>query len=111
MNIDLKRTIPLFSDSVLVANIIKNKPIDNFQKKGNKDTKKEIQKEGFVTLIFVDSLSQQAISRIVLPKTTAENLEKALRSNLENFGKEEKTPILKKELKDINEPNKNKYFG
>lgn len=92
VNIDLKRTVPVFSDTVLVANVIKNKP--EGEKKKNKENP-----EGFVTLIFVDSVAQQAISRIVMPKTTAENLVKALTTNLENFGKEIKIDSKEKDKK------------
>lgn len=94
VNIDLKRTVPVFSDTVLVANVIKNKPEVEKNKKKNKENP-----EGFVTLIFVDSVAQQAISRIVMPKTTAENLVKALTTNLENFGKEIKIDSKEKDKK------------
>lgn len=111
INIDLKRTVPLFSDSVLVANIIKNRP-ENKEEKG-KDKKSKLKKdpEGFVTLIFVDSIAQQGIARIVLPRTTAENLQEALKTNLENFGKDIKIDL--KDTKDnltLVKPN-NRYFG
>ena len=112
INLDLKRTIPLFSDSVLVANIVKKNPEKN---KGKKSKSKE-EPEGFVTLVFVDALAQQAIARVVLPKITAENLEKALRENLENFGKEpkiEKKLEIKdnKETVDSKQKSNNRYFG
>lgn len=117
INIDLKRTVPLFSDSVLVANIVKNRP-ENKEKHKKGKTKRD--PEGFVTLVFVDSVAQQGIARIVLPRITAENLQEALKTNLENFGKDIKTD--NKESKDKKEksdkkdnlalikPN-NRYFG
>ncbi len=94
VNIDLKRTVPIFSDTVLVANVIKNKPEEEKNKKKNKQNP-----EGFITLIFVDSVAQQAVSRIVMPKITAENLVKALNTNLENFGKDIKLDNKDKEKK------------
>ena len=84
ISIDLKRTVPLFSDSVLVANIVKNRP-ENKDKTTSKKGKTKKDPEGFVTLVFVDSVAQQAIARVVLPRITAENLQEALKTNLENF--------------------------
>jgi hypothetical protein len=101
INLDLKRTIPVFSDSVLVANVIKNRPAEQ-----KKNSKKKENPEGFVTLIFVDSVAQQPVARIVLPKSTAENLETALKTNLENFGKEVK-PDISKDKK----PERKNYLG
>lgn len=116
INIDLKRTVPLFSDSVLVANIVKHRPEDK-DKSNSKKNKTKKDPEGFVTLVFVDSVAQQAIARVVLPKITAENLQEALKTNLENFGKDVK--IENKDKKDKSDkkddltlikPN-NRYFG
>lgn len=119
INIDLKRTIPLFSDSVLVANIVKHRPEEK-DKNNSKKSKTKKEPEGFVTLVFVDSVAQQAIARVVLPKITAENLQEALKTNIENFGKDIKTDNKeskdkkekseKKEDLNLVKPN-NRYFG
>lgn len=104
--IDIKRTIPVFADNVIVANVMKSY---NGEKKGKRKGKRG--KEGQVTLIFVDNLSRSAIARIVLSKSTAESLEKALGESLEKFDKELKGEEKKKIEAPVAEKGKARYLG
>lgn len=102
--IDIKRVIPVFADNVFVANLIKAN-----QKEG-----KLKKKEGHVTLIFIDSLTHQAVSRIVVSKNTAEALLKALDESLKKFDKEiesKESKIKSEIIGDKSEKGKSKYLG
>lgn len=108
--IDIKRTVPLFSDNVVVANLIKSQLTSkDKEKKG-----KKIKKEGHITLIFIDSLTQQAVARIVISKQTAEALQKTLEESLKKFEKEikAKETVKKTKVETIAaEKGKAKYLG
>lgn len=97
VQIDIKRTVPLFADNVIVANLVRNEEA----KKGRK-------KEGHLTLIFVDTLTKQAISRVVVSKQTAEALLKTLDESLKKFDKD-----LSREIKKVKaEPAaRTRYLG
>lgn len=98
--IDIKRVIPIFADNVLVANLIRTKK----EKKGGK--------EGHVTLIFIDTLTQQSVARVVVSKQTAEALQKALEESLKKFDKEMKSKDKSDEKKvKIETTSVNKYLG
>lgn len=104
--IDIKRAIPIFSDNIIVANIIKTEQ----QTQGKK--KKRHGKEGYVTLIFVDNLSHSAIARVVVSRQTAEALQKALDESLKKFDKELKSKEIKNKIETtIAEKGKAKYLG
>ena len=77
IQIDIKRALPLFADNVIVANLIKSE-----------EKKKSKKKEGHITLIFVDTLTKQAVSRVAVSKQTAEALLKALDESLKKFDKD-----------------------
>ncbi len=102
--VDVKRVIPIFADHVLVANIIKAHAEDGKKKKG------KVSKEGYVTLIFIDTLTHQAVSRVVVSKQTAEALEKALGESLEKFDKELKSKEVKSKTK-VETTNIGRYLG
>lgn len=72
---------PLFADEVVVAHTVKQE----------KDKKGKISKEGYVTLLFVDALSNRAMSRITMSKTTAKTLAQILHRDVENLEKELKS--------------------
>lgn len=100
IQIDIKRTLPLFADNVIVANLIK----DSEREKKGKNKKKE----GHVTLIFVDTLTKQAVSRIVVSRPTAEAMLKTLDESLKKFDKD----IIKEKTKAKVEPAaKTRYLG
>ncbi len=102
--IDIKRAIPIFSDNVIVANIIKT---HDSGKKG-----KKVQKEGHVTLIFVDTLSHSAVARIVVSKQTADALLKALGESLEKFDREIRSKEKKNKIETtVAEKRKTQYLG
>ncbi|MGB9707743.1 MAG: hypothetical protein ACPLXC_00190 [Candidatus Pacearchaeota archaeon] len=101
--VDVKRVMPIFADHVLVANIIKAHTED-WKKK------KHIKKEGYVTLIFIDTLTHQAVSRVVVSRGTAEALEKALGESLEKFDRELKSKEVKGKTK-VETTNVGKYLG
>lgn len=104
--IDIKRTIPIFSDNVIVANLIKT---HDSEKKGKG---KKLQKEGYVTLIFVDTLSHSAVARIVVSKQTADALLKALDESLEKFDKELRSKEKKNKIETtVAEKRKTQYLG
>jgi len=97
VQIDIKRTVPLFADNVIVANLVRNEEA----KKGRK-------KEGYLTLIFVDTLTKQAVSRVVVSKQTAEALLKTLDESLAKFDKD----VSRKEVKAKSEPAaRTRYTG
>ena len=92
------RLPPLFADEVLVSANIKAE-----QKEG-----KISEKEGFVSLIFVDRSNLQPITKIVLSKLTAKSLVNMLKNTIDQLEKELKkksVPIRKKE------ENTQSYFG
>jgi len=89
ITIDIKRAIPIFSDNVIVANLIR----------AAKEEKKPGKKEGHITLIFVDTLSQQAVARIVVSRQVAEALEKSLAESIDKFDKEMKSKSTLKKPK------------
>ncbi|MCX8194221.1 MAG: hypothetical protein N3G19_02555 [Candidatus Pacearchaeota archaeon] len=99
--IDIKRVIPIFADNVIVANLIK----------ANQKSGKLNKKDGNVNLIFVDSLTHQAVSRIVVSKNTAEALLKALDDSLKRFDKEIKNKEVKSKIETISDKGKSKYLG
>lgn len=100
--IDIKRIIPVFADNIFVANLIKAN-----QKAG------KLKKEGHVSLIFIDNLTRQAVSRVVISRSTAETLLKALEESLKKFDKELKNKELKSkiEINEKSERGKSKYLG
>jgi hypothetical protein len=98
IQIDIKRAIPLFADNVIVANLIKDSEKEKASKK----------KEGHVTLIFVDTLTKQAVARVVVSRQTAESLLKSLDESLKKFDKN-----LNEKTKEKSEPasSKTRYLG
>lgn len=65
----------MFADNVVVANLIKN----------SEEKRKNKRKEGHITLIFVDTLTKQAVSRVVVSRQTAEALLQTLGESLKKF--------------------------
>lgn len=97
VQIDIKRVLPLFADNVVVANLIKS----------SEEKRKNKKKEGHITLIFVDTLTKQAVSRIVVSRHTAEMLLKMLDESLKKFDKD--LPIKEKIKMDTG--SKTRYLG
>ena len=60
---------PYFADEVLISASIKARE--------NQKTK-ELKKEGFVRLLFINATNQEPITEIVISSLTAENLQMAL---------------------------------
>jgi len=107
IRIDASKAIPIFADEAMVITRIKTK-------KEDEKSKKTISKEGHLELLFLDQLSNppRVISRVVLSKTTGENLHKVLGNNLEKLGIELKSKKMPKQQKKV-EPKKAEkgYFG
>lgn len=99
--IDIKRVIPVFADNIIVANLIK----------ASQKTEKTKKKEGHVTLIFVDSLTHQAVSRIVVSRSTAEALLKALDESLKKYDKELKSKETRVKVGTTAVEKKARYLG
>ncbi len=91
MNINFTDTKPIFADEVALA--LKIKAI--------KGEKGEIEKEGNITLIFMDMLKHQAIGEFVISKNTAKLLAKALSENIVTLEKQllDKSMPKKPEIK------------
>lgn len=106
IQLDIKRVIPVFADNVIVANVIKAQTTQG-KGKGKHNSKKE----GHVTLIFVDGLTHQAISRVVVSRSTAEALLKALDESLKKFDKEIKSKEVRGKVDAIGDKGKAKYLG
>lgn len=99
VQIDIKRTVPVFADNVIVANLVRG----DSEKTGSKK-----KKEGHLAIIFVDTLTKQAISRIVVSKQTAEALHKTLGESLSKFDND----VSRKEVKPKSEPAaRTRYLG
>lgn len=92
---------PLFADDVVVAHTIKQ----------HKDSKGKISKEGYVSLVFVDAMSQRAISRVTLSKTTARVLADVLKRDVENLEKELKSKKPMKAPMQIKGTAESSYIG
>ena len=76
MNINIDPSVkPLFADEVAIACSIKQE----------KDEKGNLKKEGFVSLIFIDMMTQSTVARIAVSKTTAKALCKILKTNLDDM--------------------------
>lgn len=101
ITIDIKRAIPVFADNIIVANLIKT----------NQKAGKIKKKEGHVTLIFVDSLTHQAVSRVVVSRSTAEVLLKTLNESLKKYDKELKSKETKGKVETIAAEKKARYLG
>ena len=71
---------PLFADEVAVVT-----PVRATKEKG------QVRKEGHVVLIFMDMLSQQPVSKIVLSRTTAQSFSKILTNVLAKLEKDLKS--------------------
>ena len=80
------RIPPLFADEVLVSANIKAE-----QKNG-----KAVDKEGHVSLIFVDGSNAQPVAKIVLSKLTAKSFLGTLSKTIEQLEKELKKKTLPK---------------
>ena len=91
MNINFTDTKPIFADEVALA--LKIKAI-----KGDKG---DIEKEGNITLIFMDMMKKQALGEFVITKNTAKMLSKALSDNVSALDKQlsDKTLPKKPEIK------------
>lgn len=80
VNINIDPTIkPLFADEVAVVSSVKQ---------NNKEDK---EKEGNLSLIFIDTFSQKAVARVVLSRITAKALVGILKKAIEELDKKVKT--------------------
>jgi len=101
MNINIDSSVkPLYADEVAITCTIKQEK--------NKDGK--ITKEGTVSFVFVDVLSQSAVSRITISKTTAKALSKILNNNLEELEKKLQNKNEEKQEK-VSSSTSNDYIG
>ena len=101
LNINIDHSVkPLFADEVAVACSIKQE----------KDEKGKLRKEGFVSLMFIDIITQTTIARVTLSKITAKALWKILKNNVEDL---EKKLISKGEVAPvkIEDTSSKEYIG
>lgn len=99
MDINLGNTVPLFAHDVAISTITK----------ANKGEDGKVKKEIFNELVFIDSLRQAAIARIILPSSTLEGLPKMIEDSIKKNKKEMKNKEMPKESK--SESKKNSYLG
>ena len=78
INIADGNTIPIFVDDVLVGTILK----------GNKGKNGKIVKEGYLTLVGIDLVSQKPVSRIVLSKINAETVATRITDSIKKLDEE-----------------------
>jgi|GEM_PF-3086629 len=102
IRIDLSRVLPIYADEAMVISRIK-------AKKGEK----KVAKEGVIEIVFLDQLSQppKAISRIVVPKLTAEGLHKILGENIIKLDKELRSKTVPKQKKAETKKAEKNYLG
>lgn len=84
-NISKSDVKPLFADDVVVITPVKATKIG-----------KKVRKEGHVVMIFMDMVSQQPVSKIVLSKTTSESLKNVLIKVLDKLDKDLKSNEMPK---------------
>lgn len=87
LNLKFVDTKPIFADEVALM----------FKVKAIKNEKGDAEKEGVITLVFIDMMKQQVIGEFVISKSTAKALAKILPENIEK---------LEKQLKDKSMPQK-----
>ena len=101
MNINIDPSVkPLFADEVAIACSIKQE----------KDEKGILKKEGFVSLIFIDMMTQSTVARVTLSKTTARDLSKILKTNLEDMDKRLNSKVQETSVK-IEGTSSKDYIG
>jgi len=69
---------PIFAEEVAILTRVKV----------TKNAKQEIEKEGYVELVFVDMLKQHSVGEFVITKNTAKMLAKLLPDTIERLEKE-----------------------
>ncbi len=89
LNLKFVDTKPVFADEIAI--MLKVKAVKN--EKGT------VEKEGVITLVFIDMTKQQVIGEFVINRTTAKALAKILPENIEK---------LEKQLADKSMPEKPK---
>ncbi len=99
MDLNLSNTVPLFAHDVVISTVTK----------AVKGEDGKIRKEVFNELVFIDSLRQAAITRIVLPQSSFEGLPKMIEDTIKKNKKEMKNKEMPKESK--SESKKNSYLG
>jgi|GEM_PF-4448913 hypothetical protein len=87
INLKFVDTKPIFADEVALM----------FKVKAIKTDKGAIEKEGAISLVFVDMMKQQVLGEFVISKSTAKALAKILPENIEK---------LEKQLKEKSMPEK-----
>jgi PBP1b-binding outer membrane lipoprotein LpoB len=78
LNINFVDTKPIFADEVALALKIK----------ATKNDKGDIEKEGQITIVFMDMMKGQALGEFVINKSTAKSLVKALSETTANLEKQ-----------------------
>jgi len=78
VNFKFVDTKPIFADEIALM----------LKVKAFKNEKGEVEKEGVVTLIFIDMVKQQVIGEFVISKATAKTFAKILPENIEKLEKQ-----------------------
>ncbi len=88
INIDLSKTNirPIFADEVAVV----------IKLKASKNQKGEAEKEGLISIIFLDMMKQKPIGEFVVSRTTAKALSSVLSQNIITLEKELKSKEMPK---------------
>ena len=101
MNINIDASVkPLYADEVAITCTIKQE----------KEKDGKITKEGTISFVFLDILSQSAVSRITLSKTTAKALSKILNTNIEELEKRLQSKSEEKQ-ENLSSSTSNDYIG
>jgi len=79
VNINIDPSVkPIWADEVMITRMTKQ----------NKDAKGKIEKEGYISLIFVDGFTKMALARLTISKTTAKALANLLNTNVTDLEKD-----------------------
>jgi hypothetical protein len=100
MDINFGNTVPIFAHDVLISTVTKAKKGDDGK----------VKKEIFNELVFIDSVKQSAITRIILPASTLEGLPKMIEETIKKNKKEMKLKEMPKE-KEKESKKENSYLG
>ena len=79
--------------------------------KQEKDAKGKVKKEGYISLFFIDAITQRTNTRIVISKTTAKALAEVLKKDVETLEKELKSKKTMKAPVTVQGTETRSYIG
>jgi hypothetical protein len=101
VDINFGNTIPIFAHDVIISTVTK----------ANKGEDGKVKKEIFNELVFIDSVRQSAIARIILPQSSLEGLPKMIEETINKNKKEMKKKEMPKEKEKSESKKENSYLG